>query len=139
MEADNRPEPTVIVIFGAGGDLTRRKLVPALYNLFLDQTLPGEFALVGVDRRDASDEGFRQELRQGVDQFSRRGRADAAAWETFAARIRYIRADFNDPSLYGGLMEELSKLDKSWHTRANHIFYLATSPALFCSIAACLG
>jgi glucose-6-phosphate 1-dehydrogenase len=68
------PGPTVLVIFGGAGDLTRRKLVPGLYNLFLDKWLPKEFWVIGLDRQALSDEDFRRHLREGVDQFSRRGR-----------------------------------------------------------------
>ena len=80
-------EPVVVVIFGAGGDLTWRKLVPALYNLFLDQRLPERFAVVGVARKEIDDEQFRQRLRSGVDLFSRRGRAIEESWNEFASRL----------------------------------------------------
>ncbi|MFN2219404.1 MAG: glucose-6-phosphate dehydrogenase, partial [Anaerolineae bacterium] len=76
MSESIHPVPATIVIFGAGGDLTWRKLVPALYNLSLDGYLPARFAVIGVDRKEMTDDDFREHLRDGVDQFSRRGKAD---------------------------------------------------------------
>src|SRR5262245_47482609 len=74
MNSHTHVEPTVVVIFGGGGDLTHRKLVPALYNLFLDRWLPGNFAILGIDRLDDNDDAYRQQMRASVDQFSRRGK-----------------------------------------------------------------
>jgi len=77
----DRPEPSILVIFGAGGDLTRRKLIPALYNLFLDGWLPEQFAVMGLDRRRMSETVFREHLLQGASEFSRRGKPDPASWK----------------------------------------------------------
>src|SRR3954447_2221595 len=88
---------TVLVIFGAAGDLARRKLVPALYNLFLDGRLPGPFAVLGVDRVALDDDGFRRQLRAGVDRFARRGKARVDVWGTFASHISYLQAGLLDP------------------------------------------
>ena len=92
-------ESTVFAIFGGGGDrLTWRKLMPALFNLYLDRSLPETFALLGLDRLDKNDEAFRQRLRDGVDQFSRRGPAKDAEWNAFAAHINYFQMDFANPT-----------------------------------------
>ena len=139
MPSDLSLEPAVIVLFGAAGDLAWRKLVPALFNLALDQQLPEPFALIGLDRLELSDAALRQRLREGVEQFSRRGSPKNADWDRFAARIRYIQADFGDPAAYDRLADLLASLDREWHVHANHIFYLATPPFLFGSIAALLG
>jgi glucose-6-phosphate 1-dehydrogenase len=139
METDTHLQPTAIVIFGAGGDLTWRKLVPALFNLSLDKQLPEPFALIGLDRQELSDDKLRQHLREGVDQFSRRGPPRDTEWDPFAARISYIQADLNDLTAYAQLDERLAKVDKDWHKKANHLFYFATPPALFETIATCLG
>ena len=79
------PEPTVFVIFGAAGDLSWRKLIPALYSLFVDGWLPEKFRIIGTGHRHMSDEEFRQHLREGVDKFSRRGKTDGRGLERFAA------------------------------------------------------
>jgi glucose-6-phosphate 1-dehydrogenase len=139
-----RPDPTILVIFGAGGDLTWRKLVPALYNLHLDKWLPDRFAILGVDLKEMSADEFRQHLREGVDQFSRRGKAEQEAWEGFAAKISYLPADFNDKAAFEKLAGLLDQQDKDWDTpatgsRTNHIFYQATPPSLVETIVKQLG
>ncbi|HEY6838356.1 MAG TPA: glucose-6-phosphate dehydrogenase [Geobacteraceae bacterium] len=121
---------TVMVIFGAGGDLAWRKLVPALYNLFLDGRLPERFAIVGVARSTVGDEAFRSRLREGVDDFSRRGQAEEASWNTFVAAVSYLCGDLTDPAFGALLGSRLDELDGQWHVRANRVFYLAISPAL---------
>jgi glucose-6-phosphate 1-dehydrogenase len=126
----NHNNPTVIVIFGAGGDLTRRKLLPALYNLHLDHWLPQQFAVIGVDRKEMSDDDFRRHIRTGLDQFSRRGQADDADWSAFAANLHYVTADFTDPVAYSGLAGQLAEQNKNWDSKADHVFYLATPPSL---------
>src|SRR5437870_4413914 len=125
MANEPRPEPTLLVIFGAGGDLTRRKLVPALYNLFLDKWLPERFAVLGVDRNVLSDDAFRQQLREAVDQFSRQGKTQDKDWDAFAPRLTYLTGDFADRATYNELAGRLSSQDQAWKTVANRIFYLA--------------
>src|SRR6266508_4261370 len=100
MQPIINPDSTVLVIFCAGGDLTWRKLVPALYSLFVDRWLPDRFAIIGLDLKQISDAEFRQHLREGVDQFSRRGKSDDAAWSIFAAKLAFVSADFGDPAAY---------------------------------------
>jgi glucose-6-phosphate 1-dehydrogenase len=128
MSNEENPGPAVLVIFGGGGDLTRRKLTPALYNLYLDHRLPDQFAVMGLDRKEMSDEDFRQQLRAGVDQFSRRGRADDETWDQFAAQLTYMSADFNEASTFAQLGELLAEYDEAWQTQASRIFYQATPP-----------
>jgi len=139
MENEIRLKPTALVIFGGGGDLAWRKLIPALFNLYLDKSLPESFAIIGLDRVELSDEALRQHLRQGVNQFSRRGSAKDTDWEPFAAHINYLQADFTDQAAYAQLAEHLAKLDREWKAKANRIFYLATPPSLFGLIARMLG
>ncbi len=128
-----------MVIFGGGGDLAWRKLVPALYNLFLDGWLPDQFAVIGLDIRAMSGRGFRKRLREGVDRFSRRGRAKAASWDEFASRLSFLKADFGDPAAYRALAERLAEQDKAWGVAANRIFYLAVPPTLIETITERLG
>ncbi len=123
--------PCAIVIFGATGDLTKRKLVPALYNLAKDGALPKHCATLGVARRAWSVEDFRREMRAGVDTFSRRRPADAVVWEDFAARLDYVQCDFDDPAGYARLKARLVALDAERGLGGNRLFYLAVPPDQF--------
>jgi glucose-6-phosphate 1-dehydrogenase len=123
-------EPTVMVIFGAGGDLARRKLIPALYNLFLDGRLPERFAIIGVARKQLDDATFRQRLREGVDAFSRRGRAEDHTWQEFAAMISYLAEDVAGQDSGPLLAGRLNARDEAWGARANRVFYLAIPPGM---------
>lgn len=139
-ESSMRPDPTVLVIFGAGGDLNWRKLTPALYNLFLDKWLPDKFAIIGVDQKEMSVREFRDHLLDGVNSFSRRGTADPTTWSDFASHLSgYISADFGDPAIFATLKDKLAGFDKEWNCRANHVFYLATPPALISTVSEQLG
>jgi glucose-6-phosphate 1-dehydrogenase len=122
-------EPAVFVIFGAGGDLAWRKLIPALYNLFLDKWLPEKFWILGQGHSRRSDADFRQHLRQGVDKFSRRGKSEDAAWDLFASHLSFIASELDDSQAYTRLAKELAAKDKEWNARANRVFYLASPPA----------
>src|SRR5919198_4749730 len=133
------PEASVLVVFGAGGDLTRRKLVPALFNLFLDKRMPERFAILGVDRKPLEGDAFRRQMRDGVDQFSRRGHAEDEAWGRFAGALEFTTADFSDAQAYATLTDRLSALERAWGAEAQHIFYLATPPSAIETIARRLG
>jgi glucose-6-phosphate 1-dehydrogenase len=135
MDVHAHVEPTVVVIFGGSGDLAHRKLIPALYNLFLDRWLPQQFAVVGLDRYENNDDGYRQHLRDGVNRFSRRGQSKDEDWNRFAPHVHYLSADFTDASTFAKLNEVLGKYDKDWQTKAHHIFYLATAPTMIEVIA----
>ena len=130
MESSRTPEPTIFVIFGAAGDLTQRKLIPALYNLFLDHHLPERFRVIGVDKSDLSEAKFHGHLRQGIDQFSRRGKAQDKDWTAFASRLRFLAGDFDAQETGDKLKEMLETQDTEWDTKANRICYLATPPTL---------
>ncbi len=126
----NRPDPTVFVIFGAGGDLAWRKLIPALYNLFLDQWLPEQFLVLGQGHRRLRGEEFRRHLKEGVDKFSRRGQADDASWQDFASHLEFVLSELDDPKAYTKLAKQLEAQDQKWATRAQRVFYLAVPPGL---------
>ena len=136
MTTPNGLDPTLFIVFGAGGDLTWRKLVPALYNLHLDRQLPETFALIGIDRSSQGDEAFRGHLREGVDRFSRRGKTDDASWTAFAEKISILNADFTAPEMSASLRKRLDQVDKSWGGQANRVFYLAIPPTLIEKAAA---
>lgn len=120
-------DATIFIIFGGGGDLAHRKLIPALFNLFLDGSLPGEFSVIGLGRRKLNDEAFRQYLHEGVEQFSRR-KPDADTWNRFASHLFFFTADVGDPQAFKTLAEKLSAQDKEWNLQANRVFYLAVPP-----------
>ncbi|MDR8389549.1 glucose-6-phosphate dehydrogenase [Aliifodinibius sp. S!AR15-10] len=128
FESVKKPGPTILVIFGAAGDLSQRKLVPALYNLMLDDWLPDQFAMIGVSYHDKSDEDLRQKLKEGVDRFSRRTATENGQWKNLAQNITYYKADFTKPDAYGGLAQRLDEIDKEWGVTANRIFYLSVAP-----------
>ena len=133
------PEPCALVIFGATGDLTHRKLVPALYNLAHEGQLPNGFAIVGFARRPKTDGEFRAELRQAVEQHSRFSPINPAVWDTFAQGIVYHQAEFGDPDGYTRLGKRLEQLDRERGTAGNRLFYLATAPTEFAAIIQQLG
>lgn len=139
MSERSQNEPTIFVIFGASGDLTQRKVVPALFNLFMDKWLSEPVAVIGFGRTSFTEEGFPLRMRQGVGQYSRRGKASDRDWEKFAAHLSYLSADYEDPRAYCALSDQISKLEEEWHTTANRVFYLATPPEEFEVIAQQLG
>ncbi len=128
-------QPTAFVIFGGGGDLTWRKLIPALYNLWLDKTLGDSFKVIVLDIKEMDPAVYVQHLREGVDQFSRQGKAAEEPWGRFAAHLTYHRADFADAAAFARLAEELEGLDREWGKPATQVFYLATPPAVMQLIA----
>ena len=124
------PQPCSIVIFGATGDLTHRKLIPALYNLAADGELPPAVTVVGFARREKSDDEFRRELEEATRKFSRQTVRDEI-WKTFAQSIFYHRSEFEDESGYKSLSDRLDKIDKERGTRGNRLFYFAAAPDQF--------
>ena len=135
---DRPGDPCTVVIFGALGDLTRRKLLPSLYNLRCNRLLPGDFALVGVARRELDDAGFRAEMTREVREFATRPVRDEV-WAEFEQRMYYLRGDFEDPGTYRALAERLADVDRRHRTGGNVLFYLATPPEVFRAIALQLG
>src|ERR1051325_1661040 len=118
------PQPCVVVIFGATGDLTMRKLIPALYNIAADGELPPALAVVGFARRPKSDEQFRGEQEEATRKFSRQTVRDEI-WEGFARSIFYHQSEFHDTKGYKSLAERLDKIDRERGTGGNRLFYLA--------------
>jgi glucose-6-phosphate 1-dehydrogenase len=123
-----RPGPAVIAIFGASGDLARRKLVPALYNLAREGLLPEGAVVVGYARTPMTDEQFRGRLREGVERFSRVQPIDGAVWDALAARTFYRQGDYADAADHARLREALAALDERFDTGGNRIFYLSVPP-----------
>jgi len=123
-------EPCSIVIFGASGDLTARKLIPALYHLAKEKQLPPNYRIIGFARRDKTDEAWRQELREALNQFSRTKPVDEKVWSEFSANLFYCIGDMTDAAAYQKLEQRLSSF-KSPALRKNLLFYLATQPSQF--------
>jgi glucose-6-phosphate 1-dehydrogenase len=131
-------DPCVMVIFGFSGDLTRRKLIPALYNLASQQLLSREFAVIGVGRSPMSDDDARKKVTEDFKHFAT-GAVDQDLWEWFVRRISYISGDFDDPTTYDRLNEALARVDKEHNSHGNYFFYLATAPNFFGGIVEHLG
>ncbi|MGY8672529.1 MAG: glucose-6-phosphate dehydrogenase [Verrucomicrobiia bacterium] len=126
-------EPCTMVIFGASGDLTARKLIPALYHLHLDDALPDPFRIVGFARREKTHESWRQELEDGMAKFSRT-ELNQEKWDEFAEKVFYCRGDLSDSAAYASLETQLSQFEDP-NLRHNLLFYLAISPSLFGTVA----
>ena len=131
--APRRAGPCVLVIFGASGDLTKRKLVPALYNLAVQGLLPESFAVVGFARRDTSTEEFRQQMRRNLLEYAEDG-IDGAAWDGLEQRLRYVPGEFDDPEAYARLAQELEEVEREHGTEGNVLHYLASAPEHFATI-----
>jgi len=139
MNDRQKPAPTVFVIFGIGGDLAWRKLVPALYNLEVDGWMPEQFAVLGLGRSGMSDGDLRQRLREGIDENSRRGEVDGDRWEELQQNFFYLEADAAEASTFEDLSERLAAIDADWEVAANRVFYLAIPPRFFEDVIERLG
>jgi len=139
MQTNDQLEPIIFAIFGGAGDLTWRKLVPALYDLSQDRSLPSCFAILAVDRVALDETKLRRHLHDGVNKFSRRGKAKRADWNAFAKHIHCLQGDFKKLHTYTALGERCTKHEKEWGAKASRIFYMATPPSMFGEIPKHLG
>ena len=139
---EDRPErigsSAVMVIFGGAGDLTKRKLMPALYNLACEDLLPQQFAVVGISRREMGTEDFRTRLGRDLEEFATTS-VDREIWRWLEERLYYHRGDVNDAAMYAGLRDLLGQIDERHETGGNYFYYLATAPAHFATIVQHLG
>jgi glucose-6-phosphate 1-dehydrogenase len=131
--------PCVIVIFGASGDLTHRKLIPALFDLFQSGLLSKQFAVLGFSRSQLTNEDFRRTARDGIEHYTDGATAAHRGWDEFSSSLHYVSGQFDDPASFELLRERLDKIDAAHGTQGNRIFYLATPPELFQVITARLG
>jgi glucose-6-phosphate 1-dehydrogenase len=139
LSEPRRPaSPCTVVIFGAAGDLTKRKLVPALYNLKALGLLPREFAIVGVARRDKTHEQFREEQTRDIREFATAA-VDAALWTELREAMYFQAGELSDPAVYTQLADLLGEVAKRHGTGGNALFYLATPPSLFGEVVRRLG
>ena len=133
-QTDSKTKPITVVIFGASGDLTQRKLIPALLSLYRKGRLPANTRIVGFARRPWTDDDFRDRLRAGVDQFA--GGVDEATWDAFAANVKYVRGNLDVADDYENLQTSLHEMEDG---AANRLYYMATSPSFFIPIVENLG
>ncbi|MBF2078615.1 MAG: glucose-6-phosphate dehydrogenase [Synechococcales cyanobacterium T60_A2020_003] len=138
LQQDRVPEPQILTIFGASGDLTQRKLVPAIYQMKLERRLPPELSIVGVARREWSHDYFREHLRQGVEEFGG-GLQSEEIWNDFAKGLFYCPGNMDDPSSYENLNALLNEIDEMRGTRGNRVFYLSVAPRFFAEATLQLG
>jgi glucose-6-phosphate 1-dehydrogenase len=131
LATERTPAPCAFVIFGASGDLARRKLLPALYNLAVSRLLPAGLSIVGVALTEMSEDAFRESMRAAVTDFSRRKPIDEAVWKDFASRLYFVAGKFETPATFAGLREKLDGLDRTNGTRGSRIYYLAIPPSTF--------
>jgi glucose-6-phosphate 1-dehydrogenase len=124
-------EPTILVIFGGAGDLTRRKLLPALYNLYRDKKFSSHFAIFLVDGKKISKGKLFKHLYEGVNLFSKREKISLTDWQAFSQHLYFLQGDFNKRDTYKAVKESYFKLQKKWNKKSRLIFYMATPPALF--------
>ncbi|HET6771195.1 MAG TPA: glucose-6-phosphate dehydrogenase, partial [Actinomycetota bacterium] len=132
------PDPIAVVIFGASGDLTHRKLLPALFHLFLEKMLPSSFAIVGYARTELSDEDFREQARTAVTEYGR-CLAEPDAWTEFAEHVSYVSGDFGNEGAFAHLRERLTDVDRTMGTEGRRLYYCATPPEAYADIVRRLG
>jgi glucose-6-phosphate 1-dehydrogenase len=130
--------PTTLVIFGATGDLSRRKLLPALYNLAHEGSLPERFNLIGFSRSEKSDDQFRGEMREAIEEYSRTP-PNEQVLDALLENVRYVSGRFDDEAIYETLTEQLDELDAGADVVFNRVFYLSTAPEFFPVIVGALG
>lgn len=131
LRFERRVPPCAIVIFGANGDLTKRKLIPALYRLAYERRLPPGFAIVGNSRTKMSDDDFRNKMREAVEEFSEDTPFEETLWADFAEHLFYCAGDLQDPKMYESLARQLDELETQRKTEGNVLFYLSTQPSYY--------
>src|SRR5262249_30803356 len=139
LRFERRVPECAVVIFGANGDLTKRKLIPALYRLAYDRRLSAGFAVVGTSRTQMSDDAYREKMLEAVKQFSEDTQFDENVWNAFAAGLFYVAGDIGDPNLYQQLAAKLSEIEENRHTGGNVLYYLSTQPSQYATIALGIG
>jgi len=136
IESTRINDPCTIVFFGASGDLFKRMLMPAIYNLRLDNSLPANFGLIGFARTPFTDDEFREYCKKNVNEFSRSGPVNETLWNDLAQRISYMAADFDDTSHFEMLRQRLEEYEQKFGAGHNRLYYLATPPSVFPKIIA---
>jgi glucose-6-phosphate 1-dehydrogenase len=138
LQLRRTPDPCTLIIFGASGDLTKRKLFPALYSLAFRRLLPEKFAVVGIARTEESDDDFRERMKEAVQKYARDEFRDDV-WETLAEGMHYVSADFTDESGLDRLVDTVNELDEVRGTAGNRVYYLAIPPVAFETVVRAVG
>ncbi|NII27662.1 glucose-6-phosphate dehydrogenase [Pseudoflavitalea sp. X16] len=128
MISGKKTTPTIIIIFGGSGDLAKRKLLPAFYNLFLDGWMPDQFAIIGLGLHSFTDAQYTDFIEEGLTQFSRKGKPSGPSWDDFKSRLSYIPSNMNEEVTYTTLSLKVNALDLQWGFRADRLFYLSIAP-----------
>ncbi len=131
LDSNRIADPCTIVFFGASGDLTKRMLIPAMYNLRVNGILPTNFGIIGFSRSDKSHYDFREEMREALTEFSRSGAPKDPLWSDFAERMYYIQGSFDDTEAYKDLKRHIEENDEKHGTAGNVLYYLSTPPTVF--------
>jgi glucose-6-phosphate 1-dehydrogenase len=131
MKTNTKLKPTIFAIFGGSGDLTWRKLVPSLFDLYQDLSMPLNFSIIALDRIKLNDKELHKRFRDGIEKFSRKGKVNNKVWSKFTRHIYYIQGDFTKSRIYALLRKQCAELEKEWNAKAQLIFYMATPPVTF--------
>lgn len=134
-----QPKPSIMVIFGASGDLTRRKLIPALFHLHLQGRLPQHFAMVGFARSQMDNDTFRDQMRTACLDASMDEASNTATWDAFAHTLHYFTGQYTEPESYEVLSSYLDEIDDTHRTEGNRVYYLSVAPQVYGDITANLG
>jgi len=139
LRFERRVPPCAIVIFGASGDLSKRKLLPSLYRLFFERRISTEFAVIGSSRTPMSDDQFRERMRESVSKFLEDAPFDEDVWKSFAQCLFYVPGDLSTPESYDDIRKKLDEVEKSHQTAGNVLFYLSTQPSYYAEAIKALG
>ena len=139
LRFERRVPPCAIVIFGANGDLTKRKLLPALYRLAYERRIPQNFAMVGNSRTPMSDQDFRQKMKESVQKFIENSPFDESVWESFEQTLYYVSGDLKDAKCYQDIQKKLAEAEQQNQTGGNVLFYLSTQPSYYTIVIEQLG
>ena len=139
LRFERRVPACAIVIFGANGDLTKRKLLPALYRLAYERRIPQTFAVIGNSRTGMSDDDFREKMKESVQKFLEDSPFDESIWESFAKGLYYVAGDLQDPQCYQSIANRLCEVEQQHQTAGNALFYLSTQPSYYASVVKQLG
>jgi glucose-6-phosphate 1-dehydrogenase len=131
LRFERRVPPCAIVIFGANGDLTKRKLLPALYRLAYERRIPQNFAVIGNSRTPMSDEDFRQKMKESVQKFIENSPFDESVWESFEQTLYYVAGDLKDTKCYQAIQKKLAEAERQNQTGDNVLYYLSTQPSYY--------